>query len=429
MNAQRRVRASKPLIFRGLPGFALACALTLAAPAQAASSDAPGNAELYEIIKALQAEVQSLRTQLDAERRGEADQALQEQVEAQQAQIDALAELADAAQSAPSKVHFGAYGEMHYQNLSADDPSFDVEELDFHRFVLYTGYDFSDRIRFVSELEVEHAIAGDGEAGEVELEQAYLEFDINDRLTARGGVILVPAGIINETHEPTTFYGVERNDVEGVIIPSTWWAGGAAVSLRFAPGLQWDLMVHEGLKVPVIDGNAFAVRSGRQKTSEATASDLAYTTRLRYTGVSGLELAASLQYQTDPSQIAGDGLDDGLMYTAHAIWSRGPFAVRALYAGWQLSGDAVERADVERQSGWYIEPSLRVLAPLGVYARFEDVEGARLRDRFSQWEAGLNYYPHPQVVLKADFRIREHDLGSESARDFNGFDLGLGYNF
>ncbi len=407
-------------------------ALALTAPASA-QSEAPSNAELFEIIQALQREVKSLREQLAAERgdRAEAPQvdALQQQVDAQQARIDALADVAQSTAAGTSAVHFGGYGELHYNALNADDPANDLDMIDLHRFVLYTGYDFSDRVRFISELEVEHSIAGEGQAGEIEVEQAYVEFDVNASLSARGGVMLIPVGILNETHEPPTFYGVERNDVESIIIPSTWWAGGAGATYRFAQSLQWDVMVHEGLATPTEGGSAFRVRSGRQKTSEADASDLAYTTRLRYTGVPGLELAGTLQWQTDASQVDGDGLDEALLYTAHVVWARGGLGLRALYAGWDLSGDAVELAEADRQSGWYVEPSYRIAEPFGVYVRYEDVDGARAQDQFSQWEGGFNYYPHPQVVLKADYRIREHDLSSESGRDFDGFDLGLGYNF
>ena len=63
-----------------------------------------------------------------------------------------------------------------------------------------------DRIRFVSRLEVEHAIVEGGEdKGELELEQAYLDFLIDRRFNIRAGQLLVPVGIINERHEPPTF--------------------------------------------------------------------------------------------------------------------------------------------------------------------------------------------------------------------------------
>ncbi|MGJ8668466.1 MAG: porin [Oceanococcus sp.] len=355
---------------------------------------------------------------------------LAQTIEQLQAQVAALAEAQEQNNSsAPSKLHWGGYGELHYNNISADDASRDNKQIDFHRFVLFAGYDFSNKLRLVSEIELEHSLVGDGKPGEVELEQAYLEMDVSDRLTVRGGLMLIPAGLINETHEPPVFYGVERNDVENIIVPSTWWAGGVAASLKLADGLQWDLMIHEGLKIPTSGSSAFRIRSGRQKTAEADAADLAYTSRLRYNGIAGLELGLALQYQSDISQVAGDGLDEGALYVAHAAWNKGIFAVRALYSAWKLGGLAVEAAGADSQTGWYLEPSVKISESIGVYARYEDLDAARGQDKFSQWEAGINYYPHPHVVLKADFRQREHELTADAGRDFDGFDLGIGYHF
>mgnify|MGYP001822965213 CR=1 FL=1 len=126
---------------------------------------------------------------------------------------DQLNQLADAVENQPAssgkQVHIGGYGELHYNNWEFPDGS-KFREIDFHRFVLFFGYDFSDSIRFHSELELEHSVAGEGQNGEIELEQAYIEFDLTENMETKVGLFLMPVGILNETHEPTTFYGVER---------------------------------------------------------------------------------------------------------------------------------------------------------------------------------------------------------------------------
>ena len=327
----------------------------------------------------------------------------------------------------PGKTSISGYGELHYNNIRAD--SGDSEEIDFHRFVLFFGHDFTDRIRFFSEFELEHSLAGDGKPGEVELEQAYVEYAFNNDTFARTGLFLVPVGIINETHEPPTFYGVERNSVENIIIPSTWWEAGAGMRGSLSGGWSWDASLHSGLEIPTSGSSAFRVRSGRQKVAEAVASDPAATLRLKYTGMPGLELAASYHYQSDPSQIAGDGLDSGQLFTAHAIYQKDRFGLRALFGQWNFDGSAVEAADVDEQTGWYVEPSFRINDNWGIYARYEDVDAARLQDRFSQQEIGFNYWPIDRVVLKMDFRMREFDDASLSTSDFDAIDLGFGYNF
>jgi hypothetical protein len=421
-------------------------AIAMTNPATAANMPSPE--EMWKIIQQQQKEIEALKKgqQAAAQQAADAD-------EKAEAAVVAVEESAAGGSGGnwADRTTIGGYGELHYNNIDASDSSRDEKQIDFHRFVLYFGHEFNDRIRLFSEFELEHALtkdsacsatapAGgftDGEVicdgstapGEVELEQAYIEFDLQDNLQARGGVFILPIGILNETHEPNTFYGVERNDVENIIVPSTWWAGGAGLSGQHANGISWDLAVHEGLEMPTSGSSAFRVRSGRQKTAEASAEDLAWTGRVRYTGMPGLELAASANYQGDASQMSGDGLGSGLLLEAHAVLEKGPFGLRALYAEWDFDGAAVAAAGADEQRGWYIEPSYKPLNNVGVYARYEDIEGARTRDRFDQWEVGVNYWPHEDVVLKADYRNREHDLADDAGRDFDAFDLGIGYQF
>ena len=136
----------------------------------------------------------------------------------------------------------------------------------------------------------------------------------------------------------TPFYGVERNNVEKNIIPTTWWEGGLALSGEIAPGFNYEVSATSGLKLDAADGD-FKIRSGRQKVAEADASDPAYTASLRYTGTAGLELGASIQYQQDLYQ--GGHVEDveAMLYSAHAAYNNGPFGLRALYASWDIDSN------------------------------------------------------------------------------------------
>jgi len=410
----------------------LATTLLLASSAlarPAAAQDAvPTVEELWAIIQQQRAELAALRTEVREAR--EQSASATSEVERVDAKVEATGDFIEsfaASGAAQDDTAIGAYGELHYNRAESDTG--DREEIDFHRFVLFFGHEFTDRIGFFSELELEHSFAGDGEPGEVELEQAYVDYRINDSLRAKTGLFLLPVGILNETHEPPAFYGVERNDVENILIPSTWWEAGAGIGGGFPSGLSWDLAVHSGLAIPTEGSSAFRVRSGRQKVAEAFASDPAYTLRLKYIGIPGLELAASYQYQSDPSQFAGDGLDRGRLLTAHAIYHRGDFGLRALYAGWQFEGNAVEVADADNQSGWYIEPSYLINEKWGVYFRYEDIDATRGQDKFTQNEFGFNYWPTDGVVLKVDYRQRDFSLPGLADNDFDALDLGFGYSF
>ena len=382
------------------------------------------------------------------EEREDNKQAVQEAKLAAEEATEVAEAAAEAAESpileGLQNISIGGYGEVHYNNYEAKNSGatpFDGEdnfkEFDIHRFVLFFGYQFSDDLRFHSEVEIEHGgVEPDGDplGGEVEIEQAYIEWDFAENTSALGGIFLIPAGIINETHEPDTFYGVERNTVESIIIPATWWAAGTALTHRFDSGLKLEFAAHEGLEIPTTGSNAFRVRSGRQKSSNADGSHLAYTGAATYSGIQGLEVGATIQHQDDASQVSGDGLEDGLLWTGHVAYD-GNFGgvgvgLRALYAEWDFDGDAIEAANDDEQHGWYIEPSIKPFGDsIGFFFRFEEVEGGRDRDEFEQWSVGLNYWLHEHVVLKADFVDREHDVEAEEDRDYDGYNLGIGWSF
>ena len=119
-------------------------------------------------------------------------EALAAQLKAQQMQIEALtaqveSQDKDGAAGAGwfTKTTLGGYGEMHFshlrnskgndaQNPPKGDPNGD--SLDYHRYVLYVGHHFNDDVKFFSEFELEHSLSGQGKPGEVELEQAYIDW-------------------------------------------------------------------------------------------------------------------------------------------------------------------------------------------------------------------------------------------------------------
>lgn len=186
---------------------------TTIAAALLACSAAPAWADMSmeERFKAAESRLNALEN----ENRALKDQVKQtdQKIEATGTQIEKIAGSGGSANAAwAEKTSFGGYGEMHMNKLENKKPGgADTDDIDFHRFVLFMGHQFNDNVRFFSELEVEHALVTATGPGEVELEQAYLDFTVNDSLSAKAGLFLVPVGIINETHEPPTFYGVERS--------------------------------------------------------------------------------------------------------------------------------------------------------------------------------------------------------------------------
>lgn len=371
-------------------------------------------------LNTLESENQSLKSKLKS---------TEQKVDATNEQIEKVAtSSASSAKSAwAENTRIGGYGELHYNNLQDQHGTSDKDEIDFHRFVLFFGHDFSAKTRFFSELEIEHAVTEAGAPGAVELEQAYVEHDINDKLTARAGLFLLPVGILNETHEPPTFYGVERNPIETNIIPVTWWEGGAGISARLGGGFTLDGAFHSGLKTSLADN--YAVRKGRLQVAEALAKDPAYTARVKWTGMPGLEVAATLQYQSNVAQGTDNTAGSAWLGETHAVFSRGPFTLKALYAQWNLQGSGPASVGADKQNGWFIEPSYKFSEKLGVFARYnrwDNQAGDNVDSQYSQWGVGVNYWLHPNVVVKVDY---QNQSAPAARTELDGFNVGLGYQF
>jgi hypothetical protein len=247
----------------------------------------------------------------------------------------------------------------------------------------------------------------------------------------------MPVGILNETHEPPTFFGVERNPVEKNIIPTTWWEGGASILGRFGEGFSYDLAVTSGLDVDQTGGKAYLIRDGRQKVAKARADDQAYTGRIKWTGMPGVELSLTGQYQSDITQ--GDQGVDATLLEAHANIRRGPWGLRALFARWDLSDSGVINASDplaigrDEQTGWYVEPFVRgslgnIPGEFGAFVRYnvwDNNAGSSNDTEQKQVDFGFNYWPIEDIVLKFDVQNQDN----EGRSDDNGFSLGVGYQF
>ena len=388
---------------------------------------APNNEELWQMMQKMQQEIEQMqqqKQQLISE-----NAALKNQLMETEQAVEAVAVAAEEAVNRPllgGDTHIGGYGELHFNNLDGSNGAASKDQIDFHRFVLFFGHEFTDDLRFFSELELEHSLAGEGKEGEVELEQAYVEYDINQHHRVKGGLFLMPVGILNETHEPETFYGVERNNVEKNIIPTTWWEGGVMFSGELGQGFSYDVAMTSGLETSA--DNSYKIRNGRNKVAEASANDFAYIGRLKWTGIPGVEIGATAQYQEDLTQGTSGEDVSATFYEVHTDIQKGPLGLRALYATWDLDGEGPKAIGADEQTGWYIEPSFKINQYVGVfgsYSQWDNEAGSDSQSEYEQWNVGVNWWPHKQVVIKADYQDQEKDNGEQ----LKGLNLGIGYSF
>lgn len=385
-------------------------------------------------------------------------EALRQQLATQQSQIETLADQLEQMQAGGGggrwydATTLGGYAEAYYKRIDGL-----TDETDAYRLVLFLGHQFNDKLRFGSELEIEHAYvkdtdtsctvtdsdaSGDLQASEIvcgkpattqgylAVEQLFLEYQYLKNHRVSAGQLLVPVGIVNETHEPETFHGVFRPPVEREIIPSTWFETGVMASGLVAPGVSYDALFSSGMK------NAEGkIKDGRQRGSKANASDLASTLRVKYTAIPGVEMGATVHRQPDMSQgspgVAGEDLG-GLLKTAHVVWQYGSLGLRSLVARWDLDDEALTAANDKRseQSGWYVEPSWKLTPTLSVFSRYSEWDNEKADNVDSEWQehsVGVNWYLDPRAVVKADLQRRDDPVAGNT--DQNGFNLGIGFSF
>jgi len=407
-----------------IKAFLIALALTPAMPAL--SEQTPSIQEMWTIIQEQQKTLEAQKYEIN--RLKSTAQLNEEKIEATSIALEDSNKSYGKAKEWFNKTSIGGYGELHYNNLENQKKGGDdIDDLDLHRFVLFFGHEFNDNLRFFSELEVEHSISGDGQNGEVEIEQAYVEYDFNDNHSGKAGVFLMPFGIINETHEPPTFYGVERNPVEKNIIPATWWEGGLGLSSHFDNGISTDISLTSGLYLQASD--QFKIRKGRQKVSKAKADSGAVSGRIKYTHIQGLELSLSAYYQPDYNQDETDSSDSLTGFEVHSIYNVNNFTLKALYAQWDLSGKVAEVMGADSQTGWYIEPSYKINEKWGIFARYNEWDNAAGNSndsKYKQSNFGFNYWLDEDIVLKADYQDQS---SPKNSNEFDGFNLGVGYQF
>jgi hypothetical protein len=187
------------------------------------------------------------------------------------------------------KLHFGGYGQIDY-NQPLDKDYSQNGKLDVHRLILFAGYKFNEKTKFITEIEFEHV-------SEVYVEQAYLNYQPINNLSIKGGLILIPMGIINEYHEPPSFNGVERPNVDKNIVPTTWREIGLGIDGRISTAsIRYQLYLVNGFNG--YDGSgkfkgSNGLRSGRQKGIESYISSPNVAAKVDFFGVSGLKLGLS----------------------------------------------------------------------------------------------------------------------------------------
>ncbi len=393
------------------------------------------DAATAERLAALESQVQALTGEVEKDRFGDVIPELGES-------IHGMGPSASKVYNKDQGLSIGGYGEVLYQNYNGSDLD-KTDTFDMLRAILYFGYKFNDKWVLNTEIELEHA-------DEAFVEFAYLDYLHDEALNFRGGLVLVPVGIVNELHEPTVFLGAKRTMVENKIIPTTWRENGGGIFGDIGAA-SYKLYVVNSLDAEGF--NAGGIRGGRQKGSKAKAEDFSVVGRLDYEVAQGITIGGSV-YGGEQGQDVG--VDAGFVLgEAHIMARKGGFTFNALATSSKLSNaDDLNDANIlggsivageeaaEEMFGWYTELGYDVLSgsdrgelQLTPFVRLEQVdtqskvaEGSTVDADAYDYDivtVGLNFKPIDEVVLKLEHQFIKDGNGDK----LDQTNFALGYVF
>jgi len=338
-----------------------------------------------------------------------------------------------------NRLTLGGYGEINFNGFSGK-----ANEIDVQRLVLLFAYKFDDRVQFVTEIEYEHV-------KEVYVEQAFVNYNINNNLNARAGLMLVPMGIINEYHEATTFNGVERPSLDGKIIPSTWREIGIGLAGKSNElSFRYQIYAMNGFvsfnEAYVLEG-LNGLRSGRQKGAESVNSDINLSAKIEYYGLPNIRFGLAVYSgKTQTTDLENPATQVGLtMLGADYRYTKGRFSSRGQWAQTTLRDVAAYNAagntDLgSKMGGYYLEAAYNVLPltnrqRIDMFVRFEDFDthketagGVASNPAFHRKETtlGFSYHLSPGTVFKADYQHKNTAANENPIKQFN---VGVGFFF
>jgi len=344
-----------------------------------------------------------------------------------------------------SKLTIGGYVQIDYNEPDGPTPG----KLDVHRLVMLFGYNFSDRVSFLTEIEWEHV-------KEVYVEQAFVNYSFSTAFNIRGGLMLVPMGYVNEYHEPPVFYGVERPGLDNYIVPTTWRELGIGATGNLQNlSLRYQAYLFNGF-ISYMDGEGTlrgsdGLRKGRQKGAESVINTPNLSVKLDYYGILGLRLGLAGYFgntQTDDSSVEGSTVGVS-MIGFNALYRYKSLDLRGQYIWTSLSGtedyNELTGKDLGSQmNGFYLEAAYDILPWIDrntdkqffLFTRYEaydthaDTDGDLDRnpayDR-NNVTAGFDFKIAPGVVFKADYQW--FNDAREGIDPDNQFNAGIGVMF
>lgn len=330
--------------------------------------------------------------------------------------------------------------------LTTEFESFQHRKSEFAgaKMELFPRFKLTDRIQAFGEFEFNSTIdsgsANPSERGRVELDQAWIEYSVNEQFKARVGVVLVPFGRYNlEAFDPVQEF-TARPIFAKKVVPTSWSSPGAGFTGRATLGsgvgdgwfkdtsLEYQAFVLNGVNSDI--SNQDGLREARGAFHHDNNNNQAVVGRLLTKLMPGLEVGVSGYYGSyDTTGKKMRGVDVDLKIT------RGPFELLVEAANFDLDPGGLSTAPSNlgqpvppylrggyiegRYRFWadwlkgtwlgrgFIDPKFTALIRYEQAALAGDPGPGSLANRESRLSFGFNYRPVPTVAFKVEYQLNK----------------------
>ena len=324
-----------------------------------------------------------------------------------------------------STIMLGGYMDQEFEWNEGAGNTFDA-----HRFVPFITAHVSDRVVVSTEIEFEHGGNPDTD-GEIKLEYAVMDFQLNDKLNYRGGVILSPLGLFNLRHDSPLNDLTARPIVDRQVMPSTLSEAGMGFFGTAYPSdetaVSYEVYLVNGFDEGVLDGEdgekILRVRNGRGSQKKDNNEDKAMAARLSFSPRLNIDISASthtgLYDDANTQRLTLSALDASVRFGNLELLSELGF----------VSADVDKISEpglAESQRGHYVQAAYHVLhdqilegSVVTLVARHDlvdfdtDVDG----DQEEGVTLGVNFRPTEQTVFKLDWNRSWETARSGTEKD------------
>ena len=321
------------------------------------------------------------------------------------------------------RLAIGGYAEGHLRFERADGIT---EEFGLvaKRFNLFFHSQISDFVRFGAELEFEDA------AEEIKLEFATVDLLAHRSFNARAGMILLPLGRFNLSHDspqnPFTDRPLVSTDILSVALSQPGLGAFGTISLGGTSRLAYEAYAVNGFDEGVLDAEEGVRLPAGKENFENNNTRLSGVGRVSVSPTTGVDFGlAAMHGQYNVSSRDGETVDEGRTVSVGAVdWDvdQGHFRIsgEAALADVQVP-ESLEGIAASDQWGIYTD----IVVPFAegwirnapgshfeakVRVDFVDFDREVAGDDELRFTAGINFRPTADTALKLDyFRGRSHD--------------------